>query len=319
MSQEQSNDSVKTALVIGGTGLVGRHVVSQLVGLGIDTYALGRSPKAVPEGATFLASDLGRPSWTNVLGEIDQPVDALIYATFSASGQADLDERINSLAFLEALTLVSAKKVVFLSSVLVYGTNPTNGGTLDETSAKQPDTLYQQSKVKVVDYLRTVDGGYSSTVLHLSHVWDKPCPGLNHYRDLLSQGYVANEATLRGTYNIVHASDAARAVILSITGKSHEPFREFIVSGESLVYEEYLRLLETSFGLRRTLKVPKALAPLTRGPVRRILSKLSLRPPIIIQEPKASWLANPTLFSSEKIRRDLGWRPLERLKNLGPY
>lgn len=309
---------VRSVLVVGG-GLIGRYVVSDCLKNGLSVTVVSRRPRDIPPGATTIAGDISQPAFVSRLSKIIPNVDAIVYTAYSISDDGDYDMRVNCQGLRDIVAAVRTERVVYLSSVGVYGTSPAGLSTLDETATMIGDTQYQQSKIDAVKFLRSVEGEYDSRILHLSIVWDTPCPRFDYYSNLLTEGYVANDNIEVGTYNLLHARDASAAVILCLSIPNRKTCEEYIVSSEAVLFKDFCAKFEESLGVRRRPKVHRSLAPLTRGPIRKILKFLHFRSPLTIPEPKASWLNNETVYSSRKIRHQLGWDPKFSLREMQSY
>lgn len=283
---------------------MGTALLPRLVESGRKVYCVSRSAEKVPEGATPLVTDLRSSDWTDVLSRITEQIESLVYLAYSISGNKGADWRVNSLEMQTAANYVKPSEIIYTGSIGVFGAYP-DEGTYTERSLRTADTEYTKAKLHAVNYLKGISA--RSTVLHPSIVWAQDSPRVDYYKDQLRHGYYVFKGDGSGIYNIVHAEDVANAILLSI-GRSGARFEEYIVNAEAIPFREWIELIESRFGYAKTRRLPTALAPFARGPLRKIFSIFG-RVPMKLTEPKASAFERNTQFSSAKIARDLGWHP----------
>lgn len=151
----------RRAVVTGGAGFIGSHLVDALVADGwavtvIDDLSRGDASR-LPQGVELVPVAAGSPEVEEVLAR--QPVDALFHlaaqvdAAWSVDHPVD-DARVNVLESLELLERCRRQrvgKVVFASSAAVYGEPSTV--PLDEDAAKRPQSPYGIAKLAVEGYL----------------------------------------------------------------------------------------------------------------------------------------------------------------------
>jgi len=250
-----------------------------------------------------------------VCKEVLPTVDAIVYAAYSISEDTLNDRRVNYEGLREILSAVKTNKIIFLSSIAVFGTCPEEKEH-DEDSPKRGETSYQKDKIDACNFLQGLSSKISVIVFYLAIVYDIPCKRFDDYRSLLNSGYLANGDVENGLYNLVHACDVAKAVVVALRTDSLGGYDEYIVCSESIKYTEYIRLLEVYFGIQGERKVPHIFAPITRGPVRKVLRFLGFRSPLFIPQPKYSQLNNSATFSSTKIQDDFNWAPSYSLQKL---
>jgi len=140
---------VKRALVVGGGGFIGSHLVRSLVDRGVDVVAvdLKPSPHPVP-GARFEALDVRAPLPDDLT---DDPPDTVynFAAVHRVPGHEDAEYFDTNVAGAENVTQycrdVGVETLVFTSSISVYG--PAEEPRV-ETSAPTPTTAYGRSKLQ---------------------------------------------------------------------------------------------------------------------------------------------------------------------------
>jgi UDP-glucose 4-epimerase len=148
------------ALVIGGNGFIGSHLVDQLVALGWEVIVLdfqGRRYDPLPAGVHFIFGDL---SQSYLVREALTGVDVVFHLAWSTihevSNQdpaADINANlVPTVHLIEASRLAGIKRFVFISSGgTVYG--PADRFPIPETHPQDPVTAYGITKLAAEKYL----------------------------------------------------------------------------------------------------------------------------------------------------------------------
>jgi UDP-glucose 4-epimerase len=142
-------------LVTGGAGYIGSVVAAQLIAAGhevtvLDNLSTGH-PDAVPPGATFVKGDLRDSSADVLAGGIDA---VLHFAAKSLVGESVADPGMywsnnlgGTLALLDAMRAADVRSIVFSSTASTYG--EPERVPLDETAPTRPTSPYGASKLAV--------------------------------------------------------------------------------------------------------------------------------------------------------------------------
>lgn len=305
-----------TAVIIGGTGLVGRHTISRLLGAGYAVYSVSRSGTRV-SSETAVQADISTPEWVSALEVIDGPADVLVYSTFSTSQDIAYDNRINVGALMDSVNALQPKRIVYLSSVGAFGSNLVSAD-YTELSPKVGDSAYARDKIEAENYLQTLSSSTMITVLYPTNIYDGSSSRVGYYRDLLRTGYFIHKSGGHGTYNLVHADDVAAAVMAGLEARQIQGYADYVVNSEHLEFREWVEIVERHFDIDGIPKLPRGLEKIIRGPLRRIVARLGVRVPMRIPEPKATTYEMKVRYTSEKITRELGWHPIHRARDTLP-
>ena len=156
--------SGQTALVTGGAGFVGSHLVEALVSRGndvivVDSLSTGRA-EALPEDVELIEADLTTDGTANDV--VDSSVDILFHLAARSDpndadprGQFRANTRMTH-ALLEAARTAGVTNVAYTSSSTVYGEAPRP--TPEEYAPLEPISIYGASKL--------ADEGLLSTYAH---------------------------------------------------------------------------------------------------------------------------------------------------------
>ncbi|MFJ9445117.1 NAD-dependent epimerase/dehydratase family protein [Kitasatospora sp. NPDC101235] len=145
--------SAPIALVLGGTGFVGRHVCSALAGDGYRTLAVGRRPTeaATPPDTGYRVLTEPTAAALGALLDTEQP-DLVVNAAGTV-WQPDPDRMVrNNTELVTALVTAAAARpapprLVQLGSVHEYGPTPT-GKPIAEDHPEAPETPYGRTKLQ---------------------------------------------------------------------------------------------------------------------------------------------------------------------------
>ncbi len=134
-------------LVTGGTGFIGRHVVSRLSSRGHAVRVLVRGVTELAQGVEAFHGDLERPA---ELAPGLEGVDHVVHAAalLDPIHDADAADRVNRIAteqLFDAAARAGCRSFVFLSSQAAVGFHP-GGGLVAPDAECSPTTIYGRSK-----------------------------------------------------------------------------------------------------------------------------------------------------------------------------
>lgn len=264
------------ALVTGAGGYIGGRLVPMLVGEGWDVRAIVREPAprlGVAETICDLAGDPGP-----ALDEACQGVDTVIHLAGESEVVAARDpawalsstvvatERIRS-----AAARAEVKRVVYLSTVHVYGAQIVAGATLTEDLCPQPRTAYAIARL-ASEHLVASSPGYELVVLRLTNSVGAPDdPHVDRWslvaNDLCRQGAVSGALTLRSSgmqwRDFVPLADVCRGICRAalVDGNVLPHGTYNLASGTPTTVRELARMIQDTFeietGERPVLNAPE--------------------------------------------------------------
>ena len=270
-------------LVSGGTGLVGRYVVEELLAAGYQVIVGGRRaphPRLFSRPVEFAALSLDPDK-----DQIDVFDDAyfFVHAAFShvpgkyRGGEGDDPKSFQKLnldgtvRLFEAAKRAGTRRCVFVSSRAAYGDHPP-GTELAEAMLAEPETLYGRVKLDAERALAHLAApGFAGVSLRATGVYGELFP--NKWDDLIAD-YLAGRPGAARAGTEVHGRDVGRAVRLMLEMESNRISGEvFNVSDISVDTNDILSPIRRETGCRHALPAPgdrTMLTPMSTAKIRAL-------------------------------------------------
>jgi UDP-glucose 4-epimerase len=299
-------------VVTGGAGYIGSVVVGQLLHAGhqvtiIDNLSHGYR-QAVPQGAELIVGDLADKE---KLAELfcSRSFDGVLhFAAFIEAGESMKFPEVffrnntaNALAVLEAILAAGVKRFVFSSTAALYG-NPVKT-PIEEDDALQPTNAYGESKLlveRMLEWFHRIHGlRYASLryfnaagaaaadrgeahqpETHLIPRVMKVALGQQKHVEVFGTDYPTRDGTCVRDY--VHVVDLAAAHLLAL---------DAVDRGGRLIY---------NLGNGQGFTVREVIEGVRRVTGREIP---------VIESPRREGDPAVLIASSEKIKRELNWKP----------
>jgi nucleoside-diphosphate-sugar epimerase len=303
---------VSSAVVTGGAGFIGSHIVDELIGRGIETTVIDNFSSGSEQNLSAHSNNgllrvvSGDVSNINsLLSSIDR-VDVVFHEAAIASVPKSIEDPLlvhetnvsASLKVMNYCVQKGVKRMVFASSAAVYGA--IEGQRASEEMLCSPSSPYGASKLAVEGYLSSFRNSYGleTVALRYFNVFG-PRQGLNEYSGVIT---VFANGLLNGTTptifgdgtqtrDFVHVKDIVNANILAMTGASADGQVFNVASGTST---SILSLFETLRRVVGTEAIPTFAAP-RPGDVRsgsasisKIRSMLGFEPSVSLEHGLAS-------------------------------
>jgi len=290
-----------TAVILGGTGFIGRPVCRALAELGYDVVAVARRGLPVAGAGRVVALDLAAATVaevTDVLAALDPTV--IVNAAGGAWGLTDSDLHAANVGLVEhvlaaATALPRRVRLVQVGSVHEYGLVPI-GESMSEESATAPVTLYGKLKAHcaemVIEATRvgTVDG----IVLRVGNVTGAGQPAgslLGAVATQLHQAWIERRPAvlelgpLGSQRDFLNLTDAVAAVVAAATRPVLEQPLVNIGHGRATSARHLVEMLIATSGVPTELREKPAPGPETHWQQMRL----------------------------DRARRVLGWAPSDDL------
>lgn len=313
----------KKVAVTGGTGCLGLPLVERLIvdGAYLKLLTLPNDPSISysDNKVEIIIGDLNTPDALNLLTRGCNVVFHLAGKVHTVPGTEEEEQeffRVNvegTKNLLEAAKKTKVKRVVFYSSVGVYGKDADFHG--DELSLCQPGSVYTKSKYQAEQLVlnSSNDGGPEGVVLRFPVVYGPLDRGnvaklikAIHSRLFF---YFGDGSCLRSMISSRNAAEAAMRAAFEPKA-ANEVF--CVTDGLDYTMNEMVDCICGALGIRRRpWHVPVLLADLA-GKFGDVLRKWA-HIPFPIDSDRVRKLSRPLTFSCEKAKGVLGYEPVETL------
>ncbi len=302
------------ALVTGGTGFIGKHLVAELVHEGWDVFCLAR-PESDTSKLAGLPVTLRRASYEDreSLGRAVEGVDVVFHAGAVLSApDFGAYYRGNVLA-TEALAAACPaaaprlRKFVYVSSIAAAG--PSRAGHLKtELDGSKPVSLYGRSKLLAEAKLR----GYLTKIPIVSiRLPNVPGPGQKETMavvGLIRKGILPILGNGDRQTSLCFVGDAVRALILAALRSPGAGEFYYVGDGRSYSWEEIVEALAAALQRKPVLRLRTpallAVATFSEG-----WARLTRKAPFLTRDRVLSALRDYWTFDNAKIRREIGFEP----------
>ncbi|MFL5578014.1 MAG: NAD-dependent epimerase/dehydratase family protein [Gemmatimonadaceae bacterium] len=314
-----------TALVTGATGLVGSHVVERLARDGWRVRALVRDPRAAARldwlaaaGVELRAGDvLDRASFAAAAAGADVVFHTAAAITPRGGWEAYRRPNVDGTANAIAAAAAAGARLLHLSSVAVYGPEARYGAARTDEStplAPLPDGAhYARSKRESEALVLAAHGAGRvwATAIRPSVIYGRrDRQFVPRAARLLRTGLAPIVGAGASTLAVVHAANVADAAVLAATtdaagGRAYNAANDFDVT-----VADFVRLAADGLGRRvRRVPVPEPLARAGIVVVKHAAALLRGGSVGIMASSTFDFVTRDNPFSSERAKRELGWRP----------
>ncbi len=303
------------ALVTGGAGFLGSHLVERLVSEGIETICFVR-PEDDLRWIEALDIQLIYGDCTDkesIRPALDDPPDLIFHLAGIANAESDdIYHRVNAGGTKNIVELcrersITLKRFVLSSSASVMG--PSSGGPpLAEGDDFNPTTEYGRSKVAAEGYVRELEGHFPWTILRLGLIYGpRATHGFFPVFRMAARGFLPLTGKMNG--NMLHVDDAARC-LLHVARHEAAIDRTYLVGEESPAsLDEIVDEIVSSVGkrvVRLTIPLP-LLYPVALA--LQVVGRLRGRVPLLDLRRLDDMRHRDWLIDSSLIRKETGFTP----------
>lgn len=304
-------------LVTGATGFIGQHVVDGLLRRGFAVRALIRSDREahgwgnsveIARGDLLDTGSL-RPAAEGVEGVFHLAAKVHDLEELGDSGEHEAVTRRGTQNLLVAAAESRVKRFVFMSSLSVYGAPST--ALRDETAQCAPTSAYGQAKLVAE---QCVLGYGKKSGAHVSCLRPAMVYGVGGRGNLprmikmIDRGGFPPLPHVKNRRSMVHVSDVAEAAILAANHPAANGQCYIVTDGRSYSTRELYEMICRGLGK----SIPRWNLPLgalkALAGVGDIIGRLRGRR-FVFDSDAIEKLTGNAWFSSEKISRELGYKP----------
>lgn len=304
------------AFLTGGSGFVGRNLVTRLQQEGIAVTALARSRESADrlraQGATPILGDLED---NQALIDGMRGCDWVFHAAAKVEEWGDPAEyeRINvdgTRRVAEAARQADVARLVHVSTEAVYA----DGGHLDDLDESRPRPArplprYPRTKARAEAVVETANGdGLETVIVRPTSVWGAGDTSvLPKIAQAIASGrfmWISGGHYPRAT---THVANLCEGLLLAARhGRPGEAY--FVTDGESAVYRDFLTAELATLGITPpTRSVPRPLARAAAVVCDAIWNSLRLSGPPPVSRLLVALFGSPVTINDAKARRELGY------------
>ena len=303
-------DESRTALVTGGSGFIGSHLVGALLERGWAVRCLVRPSSNLRwlDGLSIqpVTGDLTRPE-SETLRRSAEGVSAVFHlAGVTSSALEEGYSRVNvggTKAILQAVRHAAPDAhFLFCSSIAAAG--PVTGTrTINETDTPGPISEYGRSKLAAERIVE--DSGLTYSIVRPPPVYGPRDSGIFSLFRLVSYGIAPHIASRMQVLSIVHVSDLARGLISAVKPSAHGLY--YMTDGTPHTWEDVIRAISKALGkLPRYVAVSPGLADMV-AKVERLRGIVMGGKPMITPDRLLELSQNDWTCSDLRARLDLDY------------
>ena len=302
-----------TALVTGGTGFIGSHLVERLLGEGFRVRCLVRKTSSLAflprEGVELALGDLSdAPSLRKaVAGE--KWIFHLAGAVKAGSREGFF--RVNAEG-TRRLLLAAAEadpppaSFVYLSSLSAAGPSP-DGRLLTEEDEPRPVSLYGESKLAAEREAAAFAGRFPVTVIRPPAVYGPREKEIYRFLAAVGLGLRISLSWEDRLFSLIHVADLVEAILLAARAPGKGLKTYFVCDGAVHRWDLSLRMVAEMLGRRTVpLRLPWSLL---WALARSAGALFPASPPAFYMDKIREMAQKCWLCSAEKARRELGFTP----------
>lgn len=321
MSSLPDTPTRRTALVTGGSGFVGGHLIPRLTEEGWQVRGIGRSAASrsavAALGAEPQDADLSDPA---ALECAMMGVDTVFHvaAHFRLWGPRRTFHAMNvegTRNVVAAAERAGVRRIVYVSAAAVVMGRPApqHGVTEDLPLHRMGFAPYSASKAEAEDILRAANGrrkGLSTVAIRPPFIWGPDMPALDHMVETVKAGQFQWVAGGGQALSTCHVDNLCHALILAADhGKDGAAY--FVSDGVDTTLKAFLTRLLSSRGVTpKDRAVPFGVAWTVAGVMGAAWRLLRLRGEPSITRQMLRLIGKDFTLDISKARRELGYTPV---------
>lgn len=303
------------AVVTGGNGFLGSHIVRRLLERGDEVVVFARKPDGLPAEALAKAGDIRD---ADDIAAAVEGADVVFHTAAKAGVWGDRDEYfgINLTGTRNVLTAChkhGVRRLVYTSTPsVVFEHGDINGGNEDLPYAKRFLSHYAASKAQAEAEVLAANGvnGLQTVALRPHLIWGHGDPHLTpRVIERAKAGKLKRVGDGTNRVDITHVLDAAEAHVLALDNIERLAGKAFFISSETVNLWDWINALLQHAGLQPITKsVSRATAYRAGALLEFVYGLLGLGEPPMTRF-VAENLATSHWFDITRARNELGYQP----------
>lgn len=241
----------RTALVTGGTGFIGSHLVAELLANGWDVRCVVRPSSNLKwlDGLSIqpVTVDLADTDTTALKKGLEGVSTVFHFAGVTSSPSDERYARVNTdgtRRIVNAMDEIApGAHLIFCSSIVAAG--PVKGKkTINETDAAKPITAYGRSKLAAEGIVE--ESGLKYAIVRPPLVYGPRDKAVFSLFRFISHGYAPHLTTPNQKLSLVHVSDLVRGVLQIADNDGREIY--YMTDGPPHTWEELMKTIGKALG-----------------------------------------------------------------------
>lgn len=304
------------ALVTGGTGFIGSHVVEKLLDLGFDVRCIIRETSNLRwlEGKTvelFEATLFDKVSLQKAVIGVDY-IFHIAGLTFAKDinefmkGNKEATQNLLEVAFEHTSNL---KRFIFLSSQTVTGPAKSLDLPVDESTICNPITSYGKSKKATEDEILKYMHKFPITIIRAPAVYGPREEAIYAIFKSVKFGLATMVGFKPKYVSLIHSEDLSRGIVEAALTENTAGQIYFVSSDEFYTWGRLIPLIAEKMNKKFVLKLklPHFLVLATAG-ISEFFGKFAKHPPVFNYEKGIDFIQDYWICSIEKAKKDFGFR-----------
>jgi nucleoside-diphosphate-sugar epimerase len=303
-------------LLTGGSGFLGSHVAEALRARGDEVRALVRRSSNTSH-LTRLGCELAYAVLEKGegLAAALEGVDAVVHCAGVVKARSPREfHEVNAGGtrhLVEAARAHAAglRRFVYVSSLEAWGPSP-DGVLATEDMPPRPTTNYGRSKLAGEEAVLAARDDLPVTVLRPTGIYGPRDTEILQLFKIADRGVLPLINDRAATFTMVYGPDAAAACVSALDVEHASGSVYFVTDGNVYTWAQAAGIMEEAIGKKMwaSFKIPSPLVTLA-AIAGELKMKLTGKPEIVTREKLSMLTARHLVASSEKIQRELGWKP----------